>query len=843
MNLNLKTRLAAPAWLCALLAASSVLGQIPSIQLSAVSRAVGQAASTFPMRVSEGDQTDEVDRLVFSHPGIVSTLQTSPARMLETEPQPQYGQFSVTIAPEVPPGIYEVRAKGRFGLSNPRAFLVTQSPVQHIDAEHTKPDTAVDLSLQQVTVDRAYPQRRNYYHVTLSANDRLYVCAHARRLDSRAVVALSLLNPAGHEVARARAIGEFPAEMIFNVPTDGTYTLLAYDFLYQGGESFGFALQASVDPSSTTTPPENELKRLCATGGQLMSVAKRDANIDGLKPLVADPAASTAQWLAPSAASQQLADTERKAPFTVNGRFPTNAPSLNFDFKANAGQSLWIEVNSSKLDQLTDPRVIVYKVNRDEAGKESLQQLAEQDDGAAVGPVGMKLRMRDPYLQFTAPENATYRILLADNSTGARPSDSLNFVLTVREPQPSFELLAYQPFPSKDPVQSKNWATNLMRGGTESVHVLVLRRDGFSDAIELSVEGLPTGVTCEKAMVAAGANEAMLVLKAAEDAADWIGNIKVIGRSLGSTPQEHVAMAGTTLRGTTPTRNTIESRLAANLTLRVNAADTAPLFVALGEGQTLEMSRGGKLPFPVKVTRRAGGAGKCTLRPQNLPPKVTLGEVAVEGDKTEAKPELTIAPDAPLGEFTFWMQNESPIKWRPNPQALAAAEAYAAKVKAASEDPARAAEKPKLMEALKAANDRVEQLKKSSAERDVTAYFPTTPLRIRIVETPIRPAPIPAMSGTAGTEQMIDVKIERLFGFADAVDISLAGKSPIEGLELKNVQIPAGMDSAKIIVKIPAGAAPASVNIPIKMDCKFNGHALSQTVTVGLTIAAAVAAQ
>ncbi len=799
------------------------------------------------MRVSEGEQIDEVDKLVFSHPGIVSTLQTSPARLLETEPQPQYGQFSVAIAPEVPPGFYEVRAKGRFGLSNPRAFLVTQSPVQFIEAEHTKPEAAVDLSLQQVTVDRAFPQRRNYYHVALSANDRFYVCAHARRLDSRAVVALALIDLNGHEVARARAIGEFPAELTYNVPKDGTYTLLAYDFLYQGGEGFGFALQASVDPSGTTTPSENELKRLCSTGGQLMSVLLPCTNAEGLRPLVSDPAAAIAQSLTASANSQATSP-ERTVPFTERGRFPSNAPSLNFDFKANAGQVLWVEVNSSKLDQLTDPRVIVYKVNRDAAGKETLQQLAEQDDAATIGPVAMKLRMRDPYLQFTAPENATYRILLADNATGARPSDALNFVLAVREAQPSFELLAYQPFPSKDPVQSKNWATNLMRGGTETIHVLVARRDGFSDAIELNVEGLPEGVSSEKAIVAAGANDAMLVLKAAEDAADWVGTIKVVGRSLGVTPagttrQEHIAMAGTILRGTTPTRNTIESRLASNLALRVNGQDMAPLLVAIGEGQTLEMSRGGKLPFPIKVTRRTGGAGKCTLRPQNLPPKVTLAEIAVEGDKSEAKGELTVAPDAPLGEFTFWMQNETPIKWRPNPQALSAAEAYAAKLKAASEDPAQAAEKPKLDEALKAANERVEQIKKANAERDVTAYFPTTPIRIRIVETPVRPAPIAGMTGAPGTEQTIEVKIERLFGFGEAVDLSLAGKPPVEGLEIPNVQIPAGMDTAKIVVKIPASATPASVNIPIKMECKFNGHALSQTVTASLTIAAAVAAQ
>ncbi len=843
--MNLKKRLlySVLGLLSALLTLPTTFAQIPAIQLSALSRAVGQAASSFPVRVSEGEQLDECDRLVFSHPGIVATLQTAAPKLLDEQPQPQFGQFTVAIAPEVPAGIYEVRAKGRFGLSNPRAFLVTQSPVQLVEVEHTKKETAVDLSLQQITVDKTYPQRRNFYNVTLAANDRLYVCGHARRIDSRAVVALALLDTAGHEVARARAIGEFPAELTYKVNQAGTFTLVAYDFLYQGGEGFSYAIQASVDAANTDTPPENELKRLCATSGDSIRVARTDVTGGSAKPLVSDPTAAIVQTLAATVATPTNANAERSAPFTERGRFLPTTPSINFDFKANAGQVLWIEVNSSKLDQLTDPRIIVYKVNRDANGKETLQQLAEQDDAATIGPAGMKLRQRDPYIQFTAPENANYRILLADNATGKRPTEAVNFVLTVREPQPSYELLAYQPFPSKDPAQSKNWASNLMRGGTETIHVLVLRRDGFGDAIELSVEGLPPGVTSEKAVVPAGGTEAMLILRAAEDAADWFGEIKVVGRSMGATPIERIAMAGTTLRGTTPTRNTIESRLAANLALRVNGLDTAPLLVTLGDGQTLEMSRGGKLPFPIKVTRRAGGAGKCTLRPQNLPTKVTLGEIAIEGDKSEATAELAIAPDAPTGEYTLWMLNETPVKWRPNPQALAAAEAYAAKVKAASEDPAKAAEKPKFDEALKAANDRVEQLKKSTAERDVTTYLPTTPLRIRIVDTPVRVAPIPTVTATAGTDQTVDVKIERLFGFADAVDLSLAGKPPIEGIQIINVQIPAGMDTAKIVVKIPGTAAAATVNIPIKMDCKFNGHALSQTITVGLTIAPAVAAQ
>ena len=304
---------------------------MPTIQLSALSRAVGQASSTFPVRISEGELTDEVDQLVFSHSGITAALQTSPSRLLETDAQRKFGHFDVTVAAEVPPGIYEVRAKGRHGLSNPRAFMVTQSPVQYIEQEHTTADTAIDLSLQQVTLDRTFPQRRNHYKVTLAAGDRFYVCAQSRRLDSRSVIALALLDPSRREVARGRAVGEFPAEIQFKVNTPGIYTLLAYDFLYQGGEGFSYALQAVSSAADATQPVDCELKRLCTTSGESKVVAKPDA--PGLKPFAADPAAVFAQWLSPSlVTSATAADKaiERMIPFNEVGEFPANVPSLLF---------------------------------------------------------------------------------------------------------------------------------------------------------------------------------------------------------------------------------------------------------------------------------------------------------------------------------------------------------------------------------------------------------------------------------------------------------------------------------------------------------------------------------
>ncbi len=821
---------------CFLLLIAPVSAQIPTIELSALSRVVGQAASTFPLRVTAGAQLDEVDQFRFSHPGIKASLQSTAPRLLESVAQPSYGSFDVTISPEVPPGVYEARARGRFGLSNPRSFLVTSAPVQYVEQEHSTLETALDLSVQQVTVDRFFPQKRNYYRLTLNQKQNVRIVAHAHKLDSRALVALTLINPQGQEVARGRTVGEFPAELNYNVATPGNYTLVAYDFLYQGGDDFHFALQACVDSGDGASVPDCELDRLCGSSLDIGSQALVAGPSGFLRPRRTDPTAMNAQWIdavPPTEFSQSTG--ELKIPFVVRGSF-AQSPSISYDFQATAGQTLWIEVCSAQLDQLTDPRLLIYKVTTDAAGKETLEQLLEQDDAATIGGAAMRVRLRDPYISFQVPEAARYRLVLSDNDTGRRPVDSRGFVLSVRAPRPTFELLAYQPFPSNNAAVSKQIASNLLRGGTEAFHVLAMRKDGFNDAIELRMEGLPAGVSSVPTIIPPGASDTMIILRAADDAADWTGEVQVSGRSLGASPLERTALASAIVRGVVPTQNAIESRLAANLGLSVNGNDLAPLLIALGDGQAIEMARGGKLPFPIRVTRRGGGNTKCLLRPQSLPPKTTLAETAIEADKNEATAELQIAPDAAPGEYTFWMQNEAKIKWRQNPQALERAEAYVAKLKQAVEDPNQAAQKAELEAALKSATEKIEPLKQATAEKDITAFIPSTPLRIRIVDAPFRPIAVAAISSKSGIDQEVEIKIERLFGFAEAVDIKLSGNPTVEGLAVVPVQIAAGTDAAKLVIKIPAITASASTRLPIKMDYKFNGHALSQTMTFDLNI-------
>ena len=69
-----------------------------------------------PVEVTaNGTDLDDAKELRFSNPGITAA--------------PKDGtRFAVTAASGVTPGIYEARVVGRFGASNPRAFVVGDRP-------------------------------------------------------------------------------------------------------------------------------------------------------------------------------------------------------------------------------------------------------------------------------------------------------------------------------------------------------------------------------------------------------------------------------------------------------------------------------------------------------------------------------------------------------------------------------------------------------------------------------------------------------------------------------------------------------------------------------------------
>jgi hypothetical protein len=681
--------------------ANSCFGQIPTIEVSSLSRQAAQLGSTVELRAN-GGRLEELDALAFSQPGITGTLQTTAPRLLADEPT-RTNIFSVAVAVDSPRGLCDVRAHGRFGLSNPRRLLLTSKAIVLAASEHSNIATPMEVPTESIINDRCLPQKRNFYHVALAAGEQLNCAAYSKQIDSKASLNMILLDAQERELARSRSIGDWPAEIQYAAKEPQEVFVVVHDFLYQGGDDFSYLFEAAI--AKTDSPAALELNELLRPSNVHFRDTENTPN-DSISSI-------------------------QNVPFSLTSSF--EAEPFQCDFVAKAQQPLSIRIRSSEVGELTDPSIVVYKL--DANGNPG--QVANQDDAPSLGGPAIRLRRTDPWLQWTAPEDATYRIVVIDNQSGSRVDDAMRFTLSVSEVQPGFRLLAYHPFPTNAPAASRPFGTQLLKGGTEPIQILAIREDGFGESIEIAVEGLPAGVTCPAMIMPAGTNDATLILRCSDDAAVWHGELKIVGRAkLGEKSIEAIAEAVTVAGAATTTKNAIRHRSTKQLLSAINAFDVAPILVELGDGSVIEIAQGAKAAIPIKATRREGGKAECTLRPQQLPPKATLGETKIPADQTNVTAELNVAADAPLGEYTFWMQNETKVKMRPNPQSLEREEAYLAKLKAALEAEPADEPKAKLNEAITAVTAAVEELKKQTAEQEFTVWLPTTPQRIRITPKP-----------------------------------------------------------------------------------------------------------
>jgi hypothetical protein len=144
---------------------------------------------------------------------------------------------------------------------------------------------------------------------------------------------------------------------------------------------------------------------------------------------------------------------------------------------------------------------------------------------------GSQARTRDPQLGFTVPADGDYLLTVRDaHSHGGQ---RYVYRLTVQKPKPEFELK----------LQADSFAVK--RGSSVEVSVTVDRTNGFEGEIDITCEGLPTGVSAAPVKSLGkgdSAKSVKLVLQATEEAQS--GPFQVSGKSGGEAPMERRARLG-----------------------------------------------------------------------------------------------------------------------------------------------------------------------------------------------------------------------------------------------------------------------------------------------------------
>ena len=710
---------------CAALATGLVLtivgplrGQLPEPRLHWIYPPGGQLGTSVDVTIQGVDLDTDADgalELVFSHPGITAEQKMSP-QSPENEPQPLPDQFVVHIADDVPTGIYEVRIRGRYGISRPRPFAVGQLPEVLEQGGNNTLETPMSLEVNSVVSGRAGGDSYDVYQFPASAGQRVLIGCDAWGLDSRMDATLTLCDAAGNQLAYSRDVRRNEPLIDFTAPADGNYLLQVYDFTYRGGDSYFYRLSVSTQPhldfvfppagvpgtTGTFTLYGRNLPGATAADGvaidgaalQQMQVeinipaeppgpvaprGKRfptpaESGMRGFAYRLQTPAGPSNPVFISLATGEVVSEQEPNdrrdqsqqivVPCEVVGRFGQRDSDW-FSFKAKQGQRFAVEVYSQRRGLPTDPMLLVQHVGANEQGEPTVRDVAESDDvDPKFANPPFDTPLRDASLVFTADVDGLYRVLVKDLFAGSDPDPRHVYSLSIAPPRPDFHLLAtLRDFANPDPLKVVATAPILRPGGTELIIVQAYRRGGFSGPITVTCSGLPDGVDCPPVVIPSDQNRATLMLAAAGDAAPHSGTIEIVGHAMIDNQQVRREACGSVVVWDKSNANeTTYARLTGQIPLSI-IDEPMPLSIALDKADW-QTTPGSKLSIPVQITRREGVKGALKLEAQGLPAEIKAAALSIDEQTDHGALEITVDPKAPIGAFPFYLAGQSKVTYQ-----------------------------------------------------------------------------------------------------------------------------------------------------------------------------------
>ena len=907
--------------LTALFAGQSAFAQLPAARLNSIFPPGGKQSATVEVTIA-GTDLDLVNQLIFTHAGITAAPKTREPGPFEQGPQLVPNQFTVKIATNVPPGLYEVRAVGKFGITNPRAFQIGDLDEVVEKEANNRPEQATEVEINTLINGRANSATDiDYFKFAAKKGQRLIIDCWATRIDSRLDASLAIYDSAGRELESNRDMNSRDPLIDFTPPADGVYLLKLQDAIYGGSADYFYRLSITTRPYIDYIMPNSgepgKTSAFVLYGRNLPGGTPAGVSIDG-KPLqklsvqIAVPGGAETQKLnistllepesssidgfeyrfkgsggtsnpiligfaaAPVVLEQEpnTADKPQKVsvPCEFVGQSQTSRDRDYIAFDAKAGEIFWLEMISHRQGIPLDPYFLLEQLTVDKEGKPVLDKegaktyrliVALDDSMPNIGGTSFNTQSDDLSYRLAVPKDGSYRVMIRDLYNRGNPR--YVYRLAIRREQPDFRLAAIARFPSNNVNTTNMWSTLLRKGGTEAMQIVAFRRDGFNGDIQVTVEGLPPGVTQMPLTLGPNQKNATLVLRAADNVKDWAGTIRIVGKAkIGGKETVREARGGAVIWPGVQNQSA-PARLTRSIALAVTSKETADFLVSIGDGKLQEMSRAGTIVLPIKVTQRNGFKGNIQLTIRDLVNGIKIGNVNL-GNKTTGKVTVTLPVKTAVGTYTFHMVAQSQVNYSRNKELVAGAKKEkeridklvvqltaeskkaAAAAKSASKDAKAAAQKAAQEAAskLKAAQAyqkqaaaRVTSLTNAAKPKKTNVFVPTTAFTIKVTASPItftadqKPAKL-----KQGAKLEIPVTITRLYKYADAVQLEFLPPGGVSGLKLVKATIAKGQTQGKLTLEAAANATPGTHSLTVRATARLNNQNLQITQILSLTIEA-----
>jgi hypothetical protein len=660
-------------------------GQMPSARLNSIFPCGGRQGTTIQCTIAGAD-LDGVSGLDFSHPGLTAKLIVM-------------NQFEVTVAPQVPPGVYDVRAISPRGLSNFRAFSVDDW-LETIEAEPN--DTSGQA--QQITLPSIVSGRIDKstdvdcFSFSTRKGQRVLIDGWAFRIDSPLDGTIAVLDSRGEEIAYSGDYAGKDPFLDFTAPEDGVYVVKIWDFVYGGGPDHVYRLRIGNLPYLDAVIPAalrgGEKTKLTLLGRNLpggqpapeslqdpgvrLEVITREVDLpaeliqeaslrggeairppqtalDGMPFRLTTPEGSSNPIFlgfsdAPSTVEQETnnhraAPQQVPFPCEVTGSFAPAGDVDYYAFLVPRGEKVVVEVFGERQSGQIDP----FLAGFDPSGK----RVFSGDDGAMrdIGQLRFSTRTRDARWEFTTSGDGPYLVQVRDLYFQQRGAVRFGYRLSIRRPAPDFRLLAVPTH------ETQPDATTVGRGGRSWLDVLAFRNDGFDGPIRVEAHDLPAGVSCDPVVIGPGKTSAPLVVHAESDAPIGHASVRIIGTaSIQGREVSRLARGGGL---TWPTVNTPGiARMADNVPVAVRES---PPFVLSATIMNSEVHHGETIPIAVALERAADWNGIVQLSGFDLPPGTEVSLGSIPASATAATLHLNLPARLPPGPYSFIIQGAGQV--------------------------------------------------------------------------------------------------------------------------------------------------------------------------------------
>jgi hypothetical protein len=482
----------------------------------------GQRGKVVPVRVGG---LNLLDRCGFELRGVgveaVPVLKSTPtfwregpilplpeSQQAEDYPKDMAGQ--IRIAADAPLGPHFGRLWTAQGAASGLVFIVGDLP------EIIETDTGSilqPLTLPITVNGRIFPREDvDEWSFRLKKGETVTAEALAAKLGSPLEVRLEARDGHGQRLAEnAPHPAPADARLHFTAETDGTYRIRVFDARFQGGPAYVYRL------TLTTGPHVERVYPLGGRRGETVSFDLLGQNLPKQPVAIALPKDGGAEYSHRLSVNGQLAQPfgielddlpeyreaepndmidQTKKPIALsailNGRIDKPGDVDYWPVAMKKGETWEIDVRARRLDS---PLIGLLTLH-DDAGKE----LARSDPILQGGV--------DPILKFQAPANSVYWIRISERfHNRGGPGFAYRVRIAPVATNPDFRLKLV-----------KDVGTVARDKKTEWPDINVERLGGFNGPVELSIDGLPNGVTCPKTTIAANQTKFSLEFHCTKDA-------------------------------------------------------------------------------------------------------------------------------------------------------------------------------------------------------------------------------------------------------------------------------------------------------------------------------------